>query len=639
VANGFNTALQTSAGLLAQFNTDLSALMTTMHANGIIGGAGGIAGVASGMNFGNSLLGLSGAAILGSKLLGGGAGGALGAAAGRAAGAVGGAAGGGGLAATLGAGAAFLGPIGAAALLGHMIGGNVGKSLSVGSSLRTISGQNLPGQPEQHLGDLLKEIFSAKWGSSNTHPASVGGGAASVSQSLQTTASSNKQLGGGVTGQSVEAVHAAKSQIGVPYVYGDELPGVGFDCSGLVQWAYKQAGVNLPRTSQAQWAALSKSRSIPTGSAREGDLVFMAGSDGSYQAPGHVGLMISDNQLIQAPYTGANVQVIGYNPKEWQHAGRPTGRGGSLAVSGSGSAASAGSNTMSGTGLVGNSGMGIGGSYGSTEEADAISSALSGGGTGGVSLASGAGYGAAASGSGTGGPGASSTNPGGSASKNMAIAKMLAAKYGWTGQQWSDLDLLWMRESSWSNTARNASGAYGIPQALPASKLPLAGRPPSMGGKSNAGSQITWGLEYIKGRYGNPAGAWAHEESAGWYAAGGMIGSNMSIVGERGPELMIGGKGGQIVNNAQTMSILKAIQAQPAQTPWSNLDNMTTQPGQQNQMQGNTNLNFGNNSVVITVKSTGSDASASGREIAKSFTKWLEDEDIYESIRKGHKNG
>lgn len=105
------------------------------------------------------------------------------------------------------------------------------------------------------------------------------------------------------------------------------------------------------------------------------------------------------------------------------------------------------------------------------------------------------------------------------ASQNQAIAKMLAASYGWsTGQEWNDLVSLWDRESGWSNTADNpSSGAYGIAQALPASKYPKAGQPPSMGGSSNSTAQISWGLSYIKGRYGSPSAAWAHEQSAGWY--------------------------------------------------------------------------------------------------------------------------
>lgn len=107
----------------------------------------------------------------------------------------------------------------------------------------------------------------------------------------------------------------------------------------------------------------------------------------------------------------------------------------------------------------------------------------------------------------------------GTAAANQAIGKMLATAYGWgTGTEWDDLVSLWNRESGWSNTAQNASsGAYGIPQSLPYSKMPKAAWPPSAGGSASASAQIAWGLSYIKATYGSPSQAWAHEQSAGWY--------------------------------------------------------------------------------------------------------------------------
>jgi hypothetical protein len=81
---------------------------------------------------------------------------------------------------------------------------------------------------------------------------------------------------------------------------------------------------------------------------------------------------------------------------------------------------------------------------------------------------------------------------------------------GWDGGQFTCLVQLWQRESGWSVTAHNASGAYGIPQALPGSKM-------GPGWQSDATVQINWGLGYIAGRYGTPCGAWAHSQSTGWY--------------------------------------------------------------------------------------------------------------------------
>lgn len=77
----------------------------------------------------------------------------------------------------------------------------------------------------------------------------------------------------------------------------------------------------------------------------------------------------------------------------------------------------------------------------------------------------------------------------------------MAAARGWTGENWDALYKLWMKESGWNpNSVNNGSGACGIPQAYPCSKIT---------DKSAAG-QIKWGLDYIKGRYGSPSAAWAH---------------------------------------------------------------------------------------------------------------------------------
>ena len=94
------------------------------------------------------------------------------------------------------------------------------------------------------------------------------------------------------------------------------------------------------------------------------------------------------------------------------------------------------------------------------------------------------------------------------------IAQAMLASFGWSSSQFSCLDPLWAHESGWSVTAYNAgSGAYGIPQALPGSRMASAG--PDW--QNNAATQIRWGLEYIKGTYGSPCAAWDHEQATGWY--------------------------------------------------------------------------------------------------------------------------
>lgn len=117
------------------------------------------------------------------------------------------------------------------------------------------------------------------------------------------------------------------------------------------------------------------------------------------------------------------------------------------------------------------------------------------------------------------GGGGTNTPTNGTAAANQALAKLLAAPYTWsTGSNWTSLVNLWNRESSWNNRAQNpSSGAYGIPQALPYTKMPKSAWPASGGGSSNSGAQISWGLSYIKQTYGSPNGAWQHEQENGWY--------------------------------------------------------------------------------------------------------------------------
>lgn len=95
-----------------------------------------------------------------------------------------------------------------------------------------------------------------------------------------------------------------------------------------------------------------------------------------------------------------------------------------------------------------------------------------------------------------------------------AIAQQMLGNYGWNENQFSCLDRLWQRESGWNAAAMNrSSGAYGIPQSLPASKMASAGAD----WRTNPATQIRWGLGYIQGRYGSPCGAWGHSQARGWY--------------------------------------------------------------------------------------------------------------------------
>jgi hypothetical protein len=94
------------------------------------------------------------------------------------------------------------------------------------------------------------------------------------------------------------------------------------------------------------------------------------------------------------------------------------------------------------------------------------------------------------------------------------IARALLAEFGFTSDQFSCLDSLWMSESGWRVTADNPnSSAYGIPQALPGSKMSTAGADWA----TNPITQIRWGLGYIRDRYGSPCSAWSFKQGRGWY--------------------------------------------------------------------------------------------------------------------------
>jgi uncharacterized protein YabE (DUF348 family) len=95
----------------------------------------------------------------------------------------------------------------------------------------------------------------------------------------------------------------------------------------------------------------------------------------------------------------------------------------------------------------------------------------------------------------------------------QGIAKQLMLARGWGDDQLACLIPLWSHESGWRVNAANSSGAYGIPQALPGSKMAAFGAD----WQTNPATQIAWGLSYIAGRYSTPCGAWSSWQAHGWY--------------------------------------------------------------------------------------------------------------------------
>jgi hypothetical protein len=95
------------------------------------------------------------------------------------------------------------------------------------------------------------------------------------------------------------AVQFARRLVGVPYRYGGDSPGAGFDCSGFVRYVYRHFGLSLPHSSYADFGL---GRRVDRGSLRPGDLVF-------FDAVGHVGMYVGGGRFIHAPHSGTRVQV------------------------------------------------------------------------------------------------------------------------------------------------------------------------------------------------------------------------------------------------------------------------------------------------------------------------------------------
>lgn len=110
--------------------------------------------------------------------------------------------------------------------------------------------------------------------------------------------------------------------------------------------------------------------------------------------------------------------------------------------------------------------------------------------------------------------GSTASAPAAPSGSPQQIAMAMLGSFGWSASEFGCLQSLWNAESGWNPSASNPnSGAYGIPQALPGSKMASAG--PDW--QSNPATQIRWGLGYIKSTYGSPCAAWSHEQGSGWY--------------------------------------------------------------------------------------------------------------------------
>jgi hypothetical protein len=390
------------------------------------------------------------------------------------------------------AGAAGRAIMGGARAAGSFLGTVLTEGVSV-LNIPIVLDQNMPGLNNSGSGPM-----ALAGSSSNT---AQGGGAGSGGTAA-----------GRATGTNANALIAyAERFIGTPYHWGGTSPsGAGWDCSGFVQYVFKRQGINLPRTSQEQYLV---GTAVQYRDAQPGDLLFFHYRGGQAGA-NHVGIFIGNGKMIAAqnPRVGTGIHAVDTN----NLIGVRRVLKGSV---GRGAKPAATSNSNSLNSSVGTSMLTVPSTMslsvdisGISATSGALADLLS------MNFSVARSTGAASSGAASGGTSAGSAAPAavsGPAPRGAAqsYAQSMLGQFGWGGQ-WPSLLKLWTQESSWNaNAVNSSSGAYGIPQALPAAQ----GHPYALGDYK---SQINWGLNYIKGRYGSPNAAWQHEVSHNWYSQG-----------------------------------------------------------------------------------------------------------------------
>jgi cell wall-associated NlpC family hydrolase len=197
----------------------------------------------------------------------------------------------------------------AAAAGAAAVAGAVGGSAA--GAQATDAANQAAGSAGSHSGSSGGSGSSGSSGSTGSSGSS-GGSSGSGGSSVPIVYTGGVGPNGATNAAGNAAVAAAQSQLGVPYQWGGETPGKGFDCSGLTQWAWAQGGVSIPRTSQVQWSALPH---VSLTALEPGDLLFYYNLD-SDSSVDHVVMYVGSGPygaatIIQAPYTGTTVS---YSP-------------------------------------------------------------------------------------------------------------------------------------------------------------------------------------------------------------------------------------------------------------------------------------------------------------------------------------
>ncbi|MFV0135490.1 C40 family peptidase [Streptomyces sp. HMX87] len=484
-------------------------------------------------------------------------------------------------------------------MAGSAKGGGFWGSLGTGLKSGWNSGSNV------FFGDWGEGTDQSSWAKSTWNWAKgLFGGDRGTPESKQ-GGSKKKADKPGVTGGGVsKAISFARAQVGDRYVLGATGPDA-WDCSSLMQQAFAEAGVKLPRTTYDQ---IDKGVEIDMDEIRAGDLVF-------YKDLSHVGLYVGGGKVVEAANPGRGV-VEGPMYSKFKRARRVLSGGMEATESLSGEQ----KDPTTGEG-AGSGGLTVS-AYGSVEEVDALAAALGGGGGSvqSISRTPQATQDEEAE--------AENTDAGGDAGKdaphnvqaNVKLGKKMAAERGWTGSQWDALYKLWMGESGWKHWADNpTSDAYGIPQAM----SNLYPETATKAWRNSPAKQIDWGLNYIKRRYGSPQKAWNfwNSKNPHWYADGAW-----EVPGQPGEGLDVKLHGGEMVLERNTAHTVRQALLNQGLTPSSG------QGSRSEQSAGQVTLQFEAGSVVVQMPA----ATAEGaKNAAQAFVTHIAADDRIKTLMGG----
>ncbi len=469
-------------------------------------------------------------------------------------------------------------------------------------------------------------------------------------------------LDGTTNASLIDSVIArAKSWLNVDYAYGagsKSGPGPGtnrfgksfnraFDCSSFIQASFWQgAGIDPGRTTGVQEQA---GKHVPWDEIQPGDIV-VRDTGGS----GHVGLYLGEGQMIHAPTSGKKVSIVPLNKDNFEQARRIIGE-----VDGTGepswSEDGDTDTTKDGTGsqptIAASPAFGLfdqeidmlrmfaamgasGGFTGSSDASDQVDPEVKGWTPSEDVDPTGAGSSddpdnetktdrtTKSKGIDPNKVAIPAVTPGSDlARQNIAKAQPLAASYGWAdGRDWNALLALWQKESSWNHKAENkGSGAYGIPQSLPGDKMAAEGAD----WRDNPDTQIKWGLKYIKGRYGDPEGAWAHSVAVNWYAKGAWELPHDQVATVHKGEMIIPAGQARTIRDALVEENLKAGASLAGDAPAS-----LSGAG------GDVHITFDPGSIQLTITGTQGGEQV-GREAVRGMLAELEQTRQYRKIAKG----